>query len=369
MTRKPVRVKVSVAATALGVAVLLAGPMNTFGLTVPTTGDVSGTTTQVTSTVQGVVDTTEQTAATTVTNVESTVQTTVQTTTQAVAPQPAATAPAPSSVSTVTKQVTTRVAAPVTKQVSAGSRARTQGKPPAAPAQLAQKAGGASSEQVSVAAVAKRAQAVRTRHVTAPALTTTSPRVQDAPADCTVPALAMLPGGSELQALLNVVCDAAAGLDLPARIGLVHSDTGTPAALGDVHGDSARGKAGPVVARSSSLGTHPTAANGVRQATGGGSNALAAGHPTGAPIGAGAGRGAGLAYLSGARAADVSTRSGAGAGTHAAASSSGHHHHSFFSGQSRGTEILLAIIFANLAILGGIVLWRLAVRWVIPRFA
>jgi hypothetical protein len=45
------------------------------------------------------------------------------------------------------------------------------------------------------------------------------------------------------------------------------------------------------------------------------------------------------------------------------------HHHAFFSGQTRGTEILMAIIFANVAILAGIALWRLAVRFVIPRFA
>ena len=31
--------------------------------------------------------------------------------------------------------------------------------------------------------------------------------------------------------------------------------------------------------------------------------------------------------------------------------------------------VAMAIIFANVAILGGIALWRLAVRWVIPRFA
>jgi hypothetical protein len=29
----------------------------------------------------------------------------------------------------------------------------------------------------------------------------------------------------------------------------------------------------------------------------------------------------------------------------------------------------MAILFANLSILGGIALWRLAVRFVIPRFA
>jgi hypothetical protein len=337
--------------------------MNTFGLGVPGTGDVSGTTTQVTGAVQGVVDTTEQTAATTVTTVESTVQTTVQTTTQAVAPQPAATTQAPAAAPTAAKQVTTRAAAPVKKQVAAVSRPRTQGRPAAAPVQLAQKAGGASRERVNVAGVASHTQATRVRHVTAPELSTASPRAQDSPLDCSVPALAMLPGGSELQALLNVVCDAAAGIDLPSRLGLAQTDTVTPA-LGDVRPASARGSGDPVVARSSSLGTHPAAAGGARQATG--SGAPAGGQPIGGPAGVGAGHGAGIGHLSAVPMAHISPASGAGA--HAAASP-GHHHHTFFSGQSRGTEILMAIIFANLAILAGIALWRLAVRWVIPRFA
>jgi hypothetical protein len=365
MTRKPVRSKVAVATTALGVAVLLAGPMNTFGLGVPSTGDVSGATTQVTNTVQGAVDTTQQTAATTVTNVESTVQTTVQTTTQA-APQPAATTQTQASAPTAAKQVTTRAAAPVKQQASAVSRPRTQGKPAAAPAQLAKSAGGVSREQVSVADVAKRTHVARTRHVTAPALTTTSSRAQDAPVGCSVPTLALLPGGSELQALLNVVCDAAGGIDLPARLGLVQTDTVAPA-LGDVRPASPRGTGGPVVARSSSLGTHPTAAGGARQATGSNSGALAAGSPIGGPVGVGGGRGAGVAHLSAVPIAHISPASSTAAAN--AAASSGHHHHAFFSGQSRGTEILMAIIFANLAILAGIALWRLAVRWVIPRFA
>jgi hypothetical protein len=66
--------------------------------------------------------------------------------------------------------------------------------------------------------------------------------------------------------------------------------------------------------------------------------------------------------------ASVPTSSATAAAAHAASATS-HHHHTWFSGQSRGSEILMAIIVANLAILAGIALWRLAVRWVIPRFA
>jgi hypothetical protein len=371
MTRKPVRTQVAVATTTVGIAVLLAGPVTTFGLGVPSTGDVSGTTTQVTGTVQNVVDTTQQTAAGTVTNVESTVQTTVQQTTEAVAPQ-AAPAPAPAtqtqtqaSAPDAAKQVATRVAAPVKKHVSAVSRPRMQGKPAAAPVRLAQKAGGATVGSVRVAKT-KHTRAGRSQRVAAPGLTTSA---QDtAPVSCDVPALAALPGGAELQALLAIVCDAANGLDLPTRIGLVQPDAGPVApALGEVHGASARGTAGAPVATSSALrGTHRTPLRGAGRPAGSAASSQP-GAPIGGPTGALAvGHGRGLGYIGAVPVAHISPSSTGGA---EASKSAGHHHHGWFSGQSRGTEILMAILFANLAILGGIALWRLAVRFVIPRFA
>ena len=347
MTGRPVRTKVAVAAITVGIAVLLAGPMNTFGVGVPGP-----------STVHGVVETTQQTAATTVTNVESTVQSTVQATTQAAPPQPAVAPQTQTSAPVATKQVTTRVAAPAKKHVAAVSRPRTQGKQAAPPVRLAPKAGGATVAEPVRRAAAKHA---RTHRVAAPAATTKS-RTADAPSGCGLPSLALLPGGAQLDALLAVVCDAAGILDLPTRIGPAPSDTAVPAALGEVRGASARGTSdGPAVARSASRGA-PTAAAGARQSAGTENGSSRPGRPAGGAVG----RRGGLAYVGATPAAHTMPASGAGAD---AASASSHHHHTFFSGQSRGAEVLLAIIFASLSILGGIVLWRLAVRFVIPRFA
>jgi hypothetical protein len=83
-------------------------------------------------------------------------------------------------------------------------------------------------------------------------------------------------------------------------------------------------------------------------------------------VGLGAGRGGALVYVNPVQEANVTPAS---AGTAHAADGAHHHHHGFLSGQSRGTELLMAILFASLSILGGIALWRLAVRFVIPRFA
>lgn len=355
MTRKPIRTKVAVVSTAAGLAVLLAGPMNTFGLGVPGGGDTGSATTQVTSTVEGAVQTTQQTVVTTVTNVESTVQATVQTTTQAAAP-----APTQTSVPSATKTV----AAPVKKKLAAVSHPRTQAKPAAAPVQLVKKARGASSS-APVAAVVKRAHIARTRHA-ASATSTSSEQAQDGPVSCDVPALALLPGGSQLQGLLTLVCDATG---LGSRLGVPASPVTPVDGRGDVRGASARGAANGALARLASLALHPTAVAGASQpggTPGGSALAIPIGGPTGAAVYGT--HGGGDAYGGGIPMAHISP--GAGAGTDVAKSSARHgHHHAFFAGQSRGTEILMAILFANLAILGGIVLWRLAVRWVIPRFA
>src|SRR4051794_22052575 len=113
MAQRQVRKRLAGITTALGLAVLLAGPASTFGLGVPGVGSDSAT-----STVQGAVETTQQTAATTVSNVETTVQTTVQTTTavpQAVTNQVQSTAgavrPAPAAAAPV-QQPVTKAAAP-----------------------------------------------------------------------------------------------------------------------------------------------------------------------------------------------------------------------------------------------------------------
>jgi hypothetical protein len=364
MTPSPVRSKVAVVTAALGVAVLLAGPTSTFGLGVPVVGDAGSATTQVTNTVQGAVDTTQQMAATTVTQVEST----VQTTTQAVPPAPAAAPqPAPAtSAPAVTKQVTTRVAAPVEKHVAAVVRPQTHTAAAAAPNQLAKQAGGASAAPARIAS-ARRTRVTRAQIVRAPSRTTAA-RAQDAPAGCTVPALAALPGGSQLQALLAIVCAAAGGFDLPGGIGVVQGDVSVPVA-GDVRGASARGTAGPG-GRQPAVPTHgPRARAGVRPAGAATATQAATSQPAGSVrllVGLGAGRGGALVYVNSVQAANVTPVSAA---TAHAADGARHHHHGFLSGQSRGTELLMAILFANLSILAGIALWRLAVRFVIPRFA
>jgi hypothetical protein len=368
MTPSPVRSKVAVVTAALGVAVLLAGPAGTFGLGVPVVGDGGSATTQVTNTVQGAVDTTQQTAATTVIQVEST----VQTTTQAVAPAPAAApqpAPAPAtSAPAVTKQVTTRVATPVEKHVAVG-RPQTRTAAAAAPNQLVTQTGVASAAPARIGSAERTrvTRVTRAQVVRAPSRTTAA-RAQGAPTGCTVPVLAALPGGSQLQALLAIVCAAAGGLDLPGPIGLVPGDAGVPVA-GDVHAASARGTAGPRGPQLAVPAHGPRARAAVRPAGAATATQAATSQPAGSvrlPVALGAGRGGALVYVNSVQAANVTPASAA---TGHAADGVHHHHHGFLSGQSRGTELLMAILFANLSILGGIALWRLAVRFVIPRFA
>jgi hypothetical protein len=354
MAPRQVRSKVAVVTTSLGLAVLLAGPASTFGLGVPVVGGSDSTTSQVTTTVQGVVETTQQTAATTVTNVESAVQTTVQATTPAVVPQQTAPAQPQRGGQTVTKQGAT----PVKKQVAAVSRPRTAVKRIATPTERASRPVSAAAEPART--VAHKRTRVARAITTKPRPSTTSPAGQSSAA-CDVPALALLPGGSQVQALLAIVCDAAGGLVLPGRINLTPTAAGATAP-GGVLGATGAGPVDPRRARSASLGPHVTAGFPTRP-----SAAIAqAGHP-GAPIVAsrvgGAGRAGALTYLAAIHASHTSAR------TDKAASPSHDHHHGFLSGQTPGTEVLLAIIFTNLAILAGIALWRLAVRFVIPRFA
>lgn len=357
MARTQIRSKLGVVATTLGLAVLLAGPNTTLGLGVPT---VDSATTQVTSTVQGAVQTTQQTAATTVQQVESTVQTTVQTTQQVAAPQPAAPAPA----ATAPAQTVTRVSAPAKKQATAVTRVSAPAKRVTTTVVATQRV--ASTTGFAPARVTGRATTRKVRRTqrvaSAPARSSAS---EDPAPPCDVPLLALLPGGDQIRGLVAVACEAAGGLDLTARLGLTPQidtttpgpvDTGTPASSSKPSAFSR--------ARAIAAGAHPGTGAGAPDAA----NAAANGQPgraiapLGSPV---VGRGAGIAQIGATNAARVSPASGDSSRADGGAS----RHHSWFSGQSRGTEILLAIIFASLATLGGIALWRLAVRWVIPRFA
>jgi hypothetical protein len=338
------RTQVAAAVTTGGLVVLLAGPTSTFGLGVPSAGDA-------TSTVQGAVQTTQQTAASTVTQVESTVQATVQAVAAPAPTAPAAAAPVQTTVQHVAaapKQAVSRVAAPVTNRAAAVK----------APSTSSQRRSSTSRPTGKAAPVRTHKPAQRS---------TTAPRqsnAAEAPSQCDVPVLSLLPGGGVLTGLFTLACDAVANLDVPSRIGLVpEGASGTPS-LADLLMTPASGLPAPTRARSAARGAHATTGAGSRPAA----SAAQAGAPFGGaaiPVVTGAGRSGAVVYADGfknastgsaiasANAGDVKTR----------------HHHTWFSGQSRGTELLMAILFASLSVLGGIVLWRLAVRWVIPRFA
>jgi hypothetical protein len=351
MARTQIRSKVGVVTTTLGLAVLLAGPTATLGLGVPTVDSA-------TTTIQDAARTTQQTAATTVTQVETTVQSTVQTTQQVAAPQPAAPAPAPA---TPTKTVT-RVSAPVKKATTRVAR-------PSAPSKQVATTAARTTQQASSPSGAVRTTAAKPRtHRTA--TRPVAPRTQsgagdEASSQCDVSLLALLPGGNELGALLAIACDAAGGLDLPARLGLTPQTDAfdAPSSAGPATSSSA-GAPSPVRARAAGAGTHRTSA----AATPATADAAAAASPGAVVAGihaAGSGHAGAIAYVDGVNAAEITPSSHAASG----GADASRHHHAWFSGQSRGTEILLALIFASLSLLAGITLWRLAVRWVIPRFA
>jgi hypothetical protein len=327
------RATVAVATTTLGLTVLLAGPMSTFGLGVA--GVPDDPTSQVTSTVQ----TAEQ--------VVTTVETTVQMTRQAVAPLPTAPAPSPAAPP-VTKQT---IAAPVTKHAATVVRRRTAVTRAAAPTEPAAQVGGASVQPVRVS-VGKRAPATDTRPTsTTDRRSTTTSSTGSA---CDVPVLPLLPGGGQVLAVLAIICSAAGQL-APARIDITPS-TDSPAA-GALHTIGAlRPRRAPIAAfgaRSAADGAGRDGAAALTTAVG-----TAIGTP---PV---AGRGAGRAYTPTLHATPRSSVLETSADVAAR-----RHHHTFFSGQAQGTLILTAIIIANLSILAGIALWRLAVRFVIPRFA
>ncbi|MEA2483149.1 MAG: hypothetical protein QOC55_1096, partial [Thermoleophilaceae bacterium] len=69
----------------------------------------------------------------------------------------------------------------------------------------------------------------------------------------------------------------------------------------------------------------------------------------------------------GARSTGVA-QAGTSAVAHASAPTSGHPHHGVFSSPVDGTHALSLVLLIDVALLGALVLWRLAQRWVVPRF-
>ena len=359
MASQKLRTTVAALTTSAGLVVLLSGPAATFGLGVPSTDSV-------TSTVQSTVDTTQQTAATTVTQVESTVQTTVQSTTQAVA-APAPTAPAPAPVQTTVqkvaaapKQTVSRATAPTTTHAATVAAPRSSG------TQRVSSTRQVSSVVSPVQSTAIRHSAARTHSASRAATTKRSSgaSASGSPVQCDVSMVSLLPGGDQLAALVTLLCDAANGLDLPSRIG--PAEQAASPSFATVLQAFTSAPPARARARSAAPGTRHVAAAESRTRAAAAALAGRPGAATALPIGAGTGVPRATTYTDSFKVPYASVPSAPAAG---ATDEGSKHHHAWFSGTSRGTEMLMAILFASLSILGGIVLWRLAVRWVIPRFA
>lgn len=356
MASQKLRTTVAALTASAGLVVLLSGPASTFGL------GVSGTDT-VTGTVQGAVETTQQTAATTVTQVESTVQTTAQAVAAPAAPAPA---PVQTTVQTVTaapRQTASRATTPAKKRAATGAAPRT-GRVQRV-SSTREVTGTTSSAAKSVTpAVTRHTAAVRTHRTSSTAPSADGSGADAGPAQCDVSLLALLPGGDQLGALVTLVCDAANGLDLPSRIG--PAEQSASPLLATVLEAFTSAPPGRARARSAAPGAHRAAAAESRPPAAGAALAGRPGAATAMPIGAGRGVSGATAYVDSFRVPYASIPSTGGV---TATDSASKHHHAWFSGTSRGTEVLMAILFASLSILGGIVLWRLAVRWVVPHFA
>jgi hypothetical protein len=250
------------------------------------------------------------------------------------------------------------VTEPVKKQVAAVARPRTSAGRASAPAKAVKTA----------TAVIERAVHDRTAAATAPPrvtrrATTSAPSAAAAaptPQCVELPLLDLLPGGGQVKALLTMACDAAAALLLPSRSsvdqpagggrldGLLGATSSVPARHGRRRsallyvlrlGGASR-RAGPITAQTATAASVFGATAAAPRAGGLPFIDAVNAHPAAAPVDSGSGRNAG-----GER-----------------------HHHSFFAAQSSGTTVLMGILILNLAILAGIAMWRMAARWVLPRF-
>jgi hypothetical protein len=214
--------------------------------------------------------------------------------------------------------------------------------------------------------VPKGAASLKTGAVQAPTRTTGAKAADQS--GCAVSQLTLLPVGAQMQALLSIVCSAT-GVDLPARLGLTPAAPTPPALGGGATADVASGGGGGAAAQPGAPVVRRGTARGDGQAAGAGqpgpgftaqTTSVAGPHPVGAP------RGAAVNFAAVGQAIPAAQVSGRHAAT---PSASGDRHHSWFGAQPPGAQVLLAVLLANLAILGAIALWRVAVRFVIPRFA
>jgi len=358
MAQEKVRIRVGAVTTSMAVAALLAGPALTWGLDVPT----GGSTTPVTSAVQGAVTTTQQTVNTTVTNVQSTVQATVEQAPAAVqqtvsssapvssAPPPAA-APKQAITRTVQKAVI-RPRQPASRQVA--PRSTRSGTPVAGTVQTASRGASAVKSHVRAAAPKRKAAAG------------TSPSSQPAANGTTashcggLPLNGILPASLDLSALLSIACNAAEMLN-PAGANAAGDTTLPSLPLADVL-DLVSAEVSALRARTFLPLSSPRKSDNQAVTSVGAkaSRATALGAATGTP-------GRQAAAAAGWRPARLLPATALPEAASAEAAS--HGHHGIFSHRVDGTKGIALVLLIDSILLGLLLVWRAARRWVAPRFA
>lgn len=347
------RMQVAALTSVLAVAALLAGPGMTWGLDVPAVGGSGGTTGQLAATAQGVVTTAEQT-------VESTV-----TTVQAAAPATVMQETVPSPVQTTAPTVTAQPAppAPVQKKTPAAATLKT---PVTRRSEKAPRAGKAPQSTGGTLRQAVRTPVLKGAPRTAAKaklLPTASPGARPAAPEPTpqcggLPALPVL-GGIDLGALVTIVCDAR-NLLTPARVGTGRA-ADAPVSIGDLLGAAVSGRA-LAYARAALLHRYPGAA-------GDDQRGLAAGDGDRAASLARAGRAGAMSPSPVAYPGAVLTQLDPISTRLPKARATQHRHSGVFSTPVDGTGMLSLVLMLDSALLVAIVLWRMARRWLVPRFA
>ena len=331
----------------------------TWGLDVTGATGTSGAVTQVTETTQNAVSTVQQTA--------STVQTTVQTTTEA----PAAAAEpvvnqvenTAGAVTTAPKQAVQQVSAPAKKPAAVAAPKKTSSVQRSSATRLAPKSASTTVTRSVTDTARKHTGRVRdtantTRSKTATTSTRSSATKQRASGCDGLTLLDLLPAG--LGSLLSVACE----LDvLPARLGTAQTAP-NPSVV----------TLGQILARANAMiDTRRVLAAFAKKPRHIALRDRASAWPTsGLPTPAGPARG--VAFGGSARgtaggysipyASQLATPS-----AHDAASKSGRPHLGVLSTPVDGTSWLRLILVLDVALLGALLMWRVARRWLVPRFA
>jgi hypothetical protein len=375
LSQKHPRAQLAAITAGLAAAALLAGPAATWALDVTgVTGSAGSATTQVTGAAQGAVDTTQQTVATTVTNVESTAQTTVQTTTQATQPvvnqvqasapaAPAAPAPKPatqptSRPATGTKSVArhTAGAAHAVRSTAGTSAARSLRPSVAAPARTPARH------------LVRLSAARHSSSASTPTPQAASPVAPQCDSGGLVqvlnPLLAVAP---PVGALLTAVCDAGNSLLGPAQTGPGREAVlpfASPAqALAALAAGVARANArGAGLVRRRGPDPYPVRASGAADPLGGTASQTRLATTAGNAVAFGRGGSfvSPVPAIAGSRAAGADPSAPRGAG---------HNNKGLFGTSISGTEVVFAILVLDWAIVVALVMWRVARRRPVLRYA